>query len=453
MTDSNHPVPKPGPRPGPKPSALAPVPATEHRDRSAELAAATAFGRVDEAQTVFVRTAEGERPVGQYPDADAAGALEYFANKYLDLVDAAELLGQRLAAGAPADAIRRSAAAQREALAGADVVGDLAGLDERLQQLAARADTAAAAAQQETEARREEGRLRRREIVDEAERIAAQDSARVQWKQSGARMRELFARWKEVQAASPRLPRSEDQELWGRFAKARNGFDRRRKEFFAELDAHNAEGKRLKEKLVAQAEELSGSTDWRETAGRFRDLMDKWKATPRAGRKDDDALWARFRAAQDVFFAARKAENDAIDASYADNLVVKEALLERARALLPITDIDSTKQALRKIQDEWEDAGRVPRADISRMENGLREVESALSAAEDERWRKTNPETRARTSGVLSQLTDQLDELQAKLDAAEAAGDQKRIAKAGEELETKRKWYEQLARTAEEFSD
>lgn len=451
MTEQHRPVPKPGPRPGPKPSAVAPQLKADHRDRSAELDSARTFGRVGDEQTVYVRTADGERAVGQYPDADAQGALTYFAKKYLDLVDAAELLAQRLAAGAAADTIRRSAAAQREALADADVVGDLAALDAKLSAIAAAADTAAAAARKAADAKREEGRQARAAIVEEAEEIAARDTAHVQWKQTGARMRELFESWKRVQSDSPRLPRAQDQELWGRFSKARNTFDRHRREFFSHLDAEHAEGKRLKEKLIAEAEALSDSTAWRETAAKYRDLMDRWKAAPRAARKDDDALWARFRAAQDVFFAARKADNDAIDAGYAQNLAVKERLLAQARELLPIKDIANTKAKLRTIQDAWEDAGKVPRGDVSRMENGLREVEQALADAESEQWRKSNPTTKARTSGVLAQLEEQLRELHAAVDSAQAADDPARLAKAQDALATKQAWYDQLAATHREF--
>src|SRR5699024_8686809 len=133
------------------------------------------------------------------------------------------------------------------------------------------------------------------------------------------------------------------------------------------------------------------------TAAQYRDLMDEWKAAPRAGRRDDDALWARFRAAQDVFFDARTAHNARIDDEYRGNLAVKEALLHEARALLPITDIQSAKTALRSIQDRWEEAGKVPRGDMSRIEAGLRSVEKALADAQEAEWQRTNPETRART--------------------------------------------------------
>src|SRR5699024_4967670 len=232
------------------------------------------------------------------------------------------------------------------------------------------------------------------------------------------------------------------------FSQARSTFDRGRKAHFAQLDERAAEGRRLKEKLITRAEELSGSTDWRETAAKYRDLMDEWKAAPRAGRKEDDALWARFRAAQDVFFDARTAANARIDEEYRGNLTVKEGLLAEAQALLPITDIQATKTALRDSQDRWEDAGKVPRGDLNRVEGGLRAVEQALADAEQAEWDRTNPETRARTSGMLAQLEDAIGDLEADLAAARDSGDADRIARAEEALRARRAWYDQIAATA-----
>ena len=152
-----------------------------------------------------------------------------------------------------------------------------------------------------------------------------------------------------------------------------------------------------------------------------------------------------------MFFNARNAQNEALDAEYQENLKVKEELLEQARALLPIEDIEATRKKLRDIQEKWEDAGRVPRADVSRMEGGLRDVERALSDAENEEWKRTNPETKARTSGVMAQLEDALEELRKELDAAREKGDQKRVAEAEEALNTKQAWYDQLSKTAQEL--
>src|SRR5699024_9635962 len=114
------------------------------------------------------------------------------------------------------------------------------------------------------------------------------------------------------------------------------------------------------------------STDWGPTSGAYRQLMDEWKAAGRASRKDDDALWARFRAAQDVFFGARQGHNEALDAEFEENLKVKLALLEEAERLVPVKDLERTKTTLRGIQDRWEEAGKVPRSQLRSVEGRLR---------------------------------------------------------------------------------
>ncbi len=446
------PTPKPTPRPSslPRPQAAQVVNAS-HIDHDAEVARAVAHGRADADGNVFVTTPDGERAVGQYPDATPDEALEYFAKKYVELAENAVLLRNRLSAGAPGREVVSAAKSLQETLPEANVVGDLKGLSATLDTLisdaeatesrqAARAQAAKLAAAEDREA-----------LVVEAETLAKQDPSKIQWKQSGARLRELFAQWKDMQRSGPRLPRAVDQELWGRFSQARNTFEHKRKEFFAELDKVNAEGKRIKEKIVAEAESLSASTDFRTVSQKYKDLMSQWKRAPRASRKDDDALWARFRAAQDVFFSARDAENAALDEEFKGNLVVKEELLKKAQALLPITDPVAAKRELRTIQDQWEDAGKVPRADISRMENGLRDVERALADAEEAAWQRSNPETKARTSGALSQLDESIVDLEKKLEAAKSGGDEKTVAAAQEALDARRAWRDQLAQTAAEL--
>lgn len=446
------PTPKPTPRPSslPRPQA-AQVVGANHIDHDAEVARAVTHGRADAEGNVFVTTSDGERPVGQYPDATPEEALEYFAKKYVELAESAVLLRNRLSAGAPGREIVSAAKSLQETLPEANVVGDLKGLSATLDTLVSDAEATESKQAARAQAAKLQAAEDREELVAEAEALAKQDPAKIQWKQSGARLRELFAQWKDMQRSGPRLPRAVDQELWGRFSQARNTFEHKRKEFFAELDKLNAEGKRIKEKIVTEAESLSASTDFRTVSQRYKELMSQWKAAPRASRKDDDALWARFRAAQDVFFSARDAENAALDEEFKGNLVVKEELLKKAQALLPITDPVAAKKQLRSIQDEWEEAGKVPRADISRMENGLREVERALAEAEEAAWQRSNPETKARTSGALSQLDESIVELEKKLEDAKSGGDEKAVAEALEALEARRAWRDQLAQTAAEL--
>lgn len=57
------------------------------------------FGRVDSDGTVYVRTAEGERSVGQIPDVPAAEALAFYTRRFEALELEVSLLERRIASG------------------------------------------------------------------------------------------------------------------------------------------------------------------------------------------------------------------------------------------------------------------------------------------------------------------------------------------------------------------
>ena len=208
----------------------------------------------------------------------------------------------------------------REQSADARVVGDLAALEAKVQAVAAAVQAKRGAEDAERRAAREAGRVQRETLVAEAESIAAQPENKVQWKASGARMRALLDEWKALQRSGPKLDRESETSLWQRFSAARNGFDKARRVHFAQLEGTQSEAKAAKQKLVAEAEALATSTDWAPTATAFKRLMDRWREAGRASRTDDDALWARFKAAQDAFFAAKDEVVAAENVEYQANL-------------------------------------------------------------------------------------------------------------------------------------
>jgi hypothetical protein len=460
------PAPRPRPRPGgPRPTpaslrqtarpaggapAVAPVPVPTP-DEEAEAARAATFGRVDEDGTVHVVEAAGERVVGQFPGASAPEALALYVRRFLDLQAKVALFDARLSAtDLSVKEIDQTLARLTEELAEPAAVGDLDGLRTRLDGLRERAKERRAQAEAERAAARESAIASRTQIVEQAEKIAATDPARIQWRPAGEQLRQLLDQWKDAQRSGPRIDRPTEESLWKRFSHARTTFDRERRHFFAELEARNADAKSAKEQLVAEAEALATSTDWGATSAAFRDLMTRWKAAGRASRQVDDALWGRFRTAQDAFFAARDAANQAVDEEYRANLEVKEALLVEAEALLPVRDLTAAKAALRSLQDRWDAAGKVPRADVQRVEGRMRAVESAVRDADSAQWRRTNPETRARAEGAAAQLEQAIAGLEADLEKALAAGDQRKVDEARSALDARRAWLEQVQRAAAE---
>jgi hypothetical protein len=376
-------------------------------------------GRVAEDGTVYVRRPDGtEVSVGQWAAGEPAAGLAFFERKYDGLKVEAELLLLRLkdGKGSP-ESVATVAGKLREQLETPHVVGDLAALGQLADALEAAGEARREQAAAAKEAARERTMAARRAIAEEAEQLAAS----TQWKATGDRFKEMQAEWTALPRGD-RATREAEQELWKRFSSARSTFDRARRAHFAQLDASRKEAIAAKEAIIARAEALSSSTEWNETTRAYRGLLDEWKAAPRAGRSDEDKLWARFRAAQDAFFSARNAVQAERDDDQRANLTAKEALAAEAEALLPITDLAAARGALRSIGERWNAIGHVPRGDRDRVEGRLRRVEDAVHRFEAEQWRRTDPAKRALAETTVGTFRESLAKLEAAAAAAEAAG-------------------------------
>src|SRR6478736_4629153 len=382
-----------------------------------------AFGRVDSDGTVYVRTSVGERVVGQVPGVPADEALGFFTRRFEALELEVSLLERRIATGAvsPDDAVG-SINKLRPTTAEARAVGDLDGLQDRLEALAPLIADQRAARRAERARQQEETRAAKEEFVVEAERLAAGND----WRGGVNRFRALLDQWK----ALPRLDRATDDELWHRFSTARTTYTRRRKAQFAQQSDERETARAAKEGLVAEAEALANSTDWGPTTGVYRDLMTRWKAAGPAPRGADEALWKRFRAAQDTFFAAKQATLNAQDSEFRANAEAKEKLLAEAEALIPIRDLNAARAAYRDILERWSAIGKVPRDSVRPMDSRLRAVETAIKQSEDDRWRRTNPEARARAEETAAKLEAQIADLERRAAKAEARGDHRAASEA-----------------------
>lgn len=404
----------------------------------------TEFGYIDSNGVVWVRDGEETREVGSYPEGVPEDPFALYVRRYLDLEATLNLFEARLPT-LPAKDIDATIRTLREQLKAPAVVGNIPGLRAHLDRLVEESKERKNQLRLERQEARDQALAARTAVVEQAEEVAAQPAERTQWKQSGQRLRDLLEEWRGLQRKGPRLDKSTEDALWKRFSQARTTFDRGRRQYFSALDEQQAEAKAVKERLIVEAESLQNSDDWRTTSAAYRDLMEQWKRAGRASRREDDELWARFRAAQQVFFDSRRAHDRQVDEAFGENLKQKEALAEQAEALLPVEDLDVTRTKLRAIQDQWDEVGQVPSRDVSRVEGRLKAVERALREAENREWRRSDPETQARASGMLSQLEASIADLEKKLAKAEAAGDTKRVKEVSDALATKKMWFDQIS--------
>ena len=410
------------------------------------------FGRVGEDGTVFVRTNEGEKPVGSYPGKTAEEALAYFVRKFEALASEVALTAARVTSGAmvPQDAYE-AVKKLRQQVRELNGVGDLDALAASVEQIeplieghreAYEAKKAAEAAAKA--ARREQILVEKEKIVAEAESLALSEN----WKATGDRLKALLEEWK----AAPRLDKKSDADFWKRFSASRNKFDKRRRTHFAQLEATAGKVSEAKRVIIEEAEKLATSTDWVATARRFKVLMDQWKAAGRGKKGDDAKLWARFKASQDQFFAAKNADLEKREVSMTANLAKREELVIQFEALLPLTDVKQAKTAFRELMNTWTKIGITHRDKRAALDARVSKVEEAIKTAEAENWRKTDPSAKARAAEVVKQLSESIQSYEKAAAKAQAAGNDKKAKEALESAQARKSWLEEAEKHLAEFN-
>ena len=414
---------KPGPRPGPQrptpgvPPAIVAPPASDPRR----------FGRVGDDGTVFLITPAGERVVGSWHTGDPEAAFDHFGRRFDDLATEVALMEARLASGTgDARKIKAAADALAESLPTASVLGDVEALAARLAAIGNQAAETAQSERQQRDEQRAAQTARKEALAAEAEELATNST---QWKVAGDRMRAILEEWRTISG----LGRKTDDALWKRYAAARDAFNRRRGAHFSELDRERAGARGAKEQLCARAEELATSTEWAATAAAFQDLLTEWKTIGRASKDTDEALWKRFKAAQDTFFETRNAAGSARDAEHRANAQAKENLLTQAEKIDP-ANRESARAELRAIAEKWEAIGRVPRERGAHLERRLRAVEKKIrDAAEPAR---PDSEAQARAE----QFQARVEQFERQAQKAAAAGRTKEAEEARANAEQWREW-------------
>ncbi len=400
------------------------------------MTASNEWGRIDTDGTVYVRTATGERAIGSWYAGSPEDGLAHYARRYDDLATEVALLESRLQSGAGDP---KATLAHAETLHGSldtvAVLGDLAALDVRLVALAEAARGKLEQAGAAKAAARAAAAAAKEKLVLEAEELAQSS----QWKATGDRFRAIVEEWKAIRG----VDRKTDEQLWKRFAAARDAFTRRRGSHFASLDEQRGVARARKEELAAQAEELAESTEWGPTASRLKSLMTEWKAAGRASKDSEEQLWARFRAAQDRFFARRAEVFSERDAEQLANQRTKEALIAEAEALDPGADLRGAQARLRDIQERYDAVGHVPRDAMRPLDARMRAAEQRVREMADSEWQRGS----VTSNPLLDQLRDTVAKAEAQLAKAQASGDSDRVAEAEAAVAARREWLAEAERS------
>ncbi len=209
------------------------------------------------------------------------------------------------------------------------------------------------------------------ELCTVTEELAAQPfTARKEWNRASERLLEIQKTWKSIGFA----PKKDNNRIYERFRAACDQFFEAKRGFYAGLKAEMEHNLQLKLEICEAAESLSASEEWKKTTDELIALQARWKTIGAVSRRHSDAVWKRFRAACDAFFARKSAHFSAVDDEYEENLRRKLALLDEMEQA---DGREGGSPAIKEFQRRWSEIGFVP---IKKKEAVQKRYKAAVDA-------------------------------------------------------------------------
>jgi hypothetical protein len=160
-------------------------------------------------------------------------------------------------------------------------------------------------------------------LCERAEALAGSSN----WVQTAEEIKGLQAEWKAIGPVT----RGQEKAVWERFRAACDRFFTRRQDDLAKRKTLWAENFAKKDALCVKVEALAESSEWEQAAAEIRRLQVEWKAIGPVKKSRSDAIWQRFRAACDKFFARFAARHDI---ARAERVAAREAICVELEALV-----------------------------------------------------------------------------------------------------------------------
>lgn len=166
----------------------------------------------------------------------------------------------------------------------------------------------------------------------------------------------IWAEWQKIGF----VPKSDTNNCWKRFKKARQHFHQLLDSFYAKQRSEFGQNLEKKVELCLKAETLQDSTDWASTANTLKKLQSDWKDIGPVSTKDSQKIWERFRKACDHFFENKNKEIKEKENALLANVTIKEAIVSKLEQLLPVSELEQNLELLKAINEEWAASGAAP---------------------------------------------------------------------------------------------
>lgn len=216
---------------------------------------------------------------------------------------------------------------------------------------------------------------KKQKLIHSAKQLSGLElSSPKKWNEKTQQILALQKEWKTI----GRVPREHNERIWKDFRAACDRFFEGKRAFFKALKTKHAEGKAIKEQLLARAKPWATSEDWKAGTQALIQLQQQWKDAPPADRATEHALWEAFREVCDAFFERKKEHFAAQKEKQSENEQAKRALLAAMAAYQPGADKKETLKQIKQWMQQWKSIGHVPRKSMEALNSDFKKQMDAL---------------------------------------------------------------------------
>ncbi len=191
------------------------------------------------------------------------------------------------------------------------------------------------------------------------------------WKEQIERINDYRSKWNEI----GRVTKDQNTESWDAFKGIIKDFNSSKNAYYKAFKQKQKDALNIKYELLARAEEIKDSEDWKATADELKVLQINWKNTPRPLLKDADKVWVKFRAACNHFFEKRQAQFEIQAGDMKENLVKKQVVLEELNHIeLSDDDHKANFNLLKSFNDKWKACGKISKSDHEKIDGQFRSL-------------------------------------------------------------------------------
>lgn len=213
--------------------------------------------------------------------------------------------------------------------------------------------------------------IEKAKTINEKERKSPKD-----WEVSTDEIIAVQAEWKTIGFAS----KEENEKVWQEFRTICDDFFTKKKDFYSVAKEEYEVNKKKKEEVIAKAEALKDSSDWKEASNSLIQLQKNWPKIPSAGKKYDHVLWHKFRDICDHFFNRKKEFFAAQEVALDENLKKKETFIAGLSSMVIEGNDDEKIQRISELSKEFFALGDVPAKDRDQVNAKWKEAQEKLYA-------------------------------------------------------------------------